>query len=310
MLQSGDYPAGSAFSSLNLATQSGMKSLTPYKELAEQTLVDMFINVLNWIHFTGDKVDVYAPKRVTKEQRAAAELEGLTGGGAPGGGPGGGPLANLPEMPTADVGVDVIQLDNSFFDIENVYLEVELTEDVPTDFMSKINAAGMMVERLNTSYQDALEFVGETDPQATMKLREAENLRLADNQSQTQRIINEANLEIMDMQRQIAQQLQQVQQMRAELEQQMAQAQQAGGQGGVPQGPGAMPGPGQENLPSPEMQQLLAMRRGQAGPPNPNEGVFPGGEGNNPAAGGGAPIQAAPGMGLREATQEATGEGE
>ena len=282
VLRSGYYPAGAAFSSLNLATQSGMKSLTPYKELAEQALVDMFVNILSWIHFTNDEVEVYLPETaVVNEPQFGVPQQIETGG--------------------------IITLDNSFFDIERVYLEVDLTEDVPTDYVAKINAAAMLVERLQGSYQKALEFAGETDPQGTIKLREAENIKLAENQARQTEIMNESNLNFMDMQRQLQERLQQAEQLLAQLQQAAQQAQQ--GQGAQPGAPGGGGGPGGMQPPQPggaipgaREQQMLAMQRARG---NPNEGVFPE---SNPAEGDISPVQAAPGVGLREETQQNTGE--
>jgi hypothetical protein len=282
ILQTGDYPSGSAFASLNLATQSGMKSLAPYKELCEQVLADMFINFLNWIDFTGDTIEAYVPKSaVMKEEETGLPFSGLLS--------------------------QKVELDNSYFDVNRIYLSVELTEDVPTDYVAKVNAAAMLVERLQGSYQQALEFTGETDPQGIMKLREAENLRLAENQAESQRIVNQTSIEVMSMQNKMQEELAKVQQLVAQLEAMKQQAE-AGGAGGAPMTPGGnmqpgvMPGqPAPDGSIPPEQQALLAMARGN----NPNAGMFPE---SNPAEGGMPPSMAAPGQGLREGTQAARGE--
>lgn len=287
VLQSGDYPSGSAFASLNLATQSGMKSLTPYKELAEQALTDMFVNILNWISFTGEPMEAYIPKNVVREEEEAG-------------------------FPSPDFMTRKVEIDTSYFDPERIYLSVELTEDAPTDFVAKVNAGAMLVERLGGSYQKALEFTGETDPGGVMKLREAENLRLAENQRAQKEIINQADLGLIRMQEDLQKKLQEVEQMKMQLQEIMAQAQQGGPPMGAPGGPGVgpqgQPMPGQDGSMPPQMQRMLAMRRGQGPGPGPNEGMFPGGPGADPSMGGMPPAMGAPGEGLREETQMNEGE--
>ena len=59
ILQTGDFPAGTAYATLNLATQSGLKSLAPYKELAEQALASIFQQMIDWIALDGRPVLAY-----------------------------------------------------------------------------------------------------------------------------------------------------------------------------------------------------------------------------------------------------------
>jgi hypothetical protein len=283
---------------LNLATQSGMKSLIPYKELAEQSLVDMFVNILNWVHYSGGKSTMYIPKTKMVTD----------------------PASNMPQIQQS---VEAITLDSSYFDVENIYLEVELTDDVPADLGQKANAAGILINQLQGSYQHGLEIAGVDDPISMMRVRMAENKQLASNQAETNKIVNQSNLEIMKLQEQLQQMIAQVQQQLQQLQAQ-AQAGQAGqngqgGPGGAPMGPGGptgqgnpVPGqPGPDGMIPPEVQAALAAQaaaNGGAGANgNPNEGVFPGGPGQNPAGGGRPAIESAPGMGLREGTQQARG---
>jgi hypothetical protein len=53
VLQTGDFPASTAFATLNLATQSGIKALAPYKELAEDALAEVFTLMLSWLQQDG-----------------------------------------------------------------------------------------------------------------------------------------------------------------------------------------------------------------------------------------------------------------
>jgi hypothetical protein len=126
VLQTADFPSGTAFATLNLATQSGLKSLTPYRELAEQALADVFTQMLDWIAISGKPVTAYAP---------AAGMQGQQ-----------------------------VVLDPQQTDLKNLFVEVELTADVPLDKVSRINAAATAVKELNYSRARALEYVGENDP--------------------------------------------------------------------------------------------------------------------------------------------------
>jgi hypothetical protein len=59
-------------------------------------------------------------------------------------------------------------------------VDVELTADVPTDRMARINAASMAVRDLGYSRERALEQIGETDARDVMRQAEAEQLEAVD----------------------------------------------------------------------------------------------------------------------------------
>jgi hypothetical protein len=138
VLQTGDFPSGTAFATLNLATQSGIKSLTPYKELAEQALADVFTHMLYWIHHSGEAVVAYGRRRDDPGEQFTLTPEEV--------------------------------------DVENVYIDVELTADVPSDRMARVNAASMAVRELGYSKERALEQIGEDDPQVILTQARAEAL--------------------------------------------------------------------------------------------------------------------------------------
>jgi hypothetical protein len=52
---------------------------------------------------------------------------------------------------------------------ESLYITVELKPDVPSDRQQRINGASMAVERLGMSKEEALEEIGITDPQGSMR---------------------------------------------------------------------------------------------------------------------------------------------
>jgi hypothetical protein len=141
VLQTADFPPGAAFATLNLATQSGMKSLNPYKTLAEQALAEMFTQMLDWIALDGRPIATY-----TLGQAASGEQIVLA------------PAAFAPD---------------------EFYLEVELTTDIPTDKVARISAASQAVRELGYSRARALEYIGESDPTVILEERRQEDRQAA-----------------------------------------------------------------------------------------------------------------------------------
>lgn len=154
VLQTGDFPGGTAFATLNLATQSGIKALAPYKELAEDALAEVFKLMLNWLHSSGKS------------------LEGF-GSGRDG---------------------EAIKIGPRDLDPSQIVIDVELTADVPTDRMARINAASMAVRDLGYSRERALEQIGESDPKEVMQEAEREELRAVDLEIEKQRRFRAAGI--------------------------------------------------------------------------------------------------------------------
>ncbi len=146
VLQTGDFPSGTGFATLNLATQSGVKSLAPYKELAEDALAEVFTLMLNWLQHSGQPLEARDGRRGRGQRLSISSAE----------------LANL-------------------------VVDVELTADVPTDRMARINAASMAVRDLGYSRERALEQIGETDAREVMRQAAAEQLEAVDLEIEKQR---------------------------------------------------------------------------------------------------------------------------
>jgi hypothetical protein len=161
VLQTGDFPGGTAFATLNLATQSGIKSLAPYKELAEDALAEIFTLMLNWVQHSGEALHSYEEgKGHEGQQFSLSPLE---------------------------------------FDLANLMIDVELTADVPTDRMARINAASMAVRELGYSRERALEQIGETDAKEVMRQAEQEELDELGHEIRKQRRKALAELDIQQM---------------------------------------------------------------------------------------------------------------
>lgn len=194
LMGGGAASSGMAFASLNLMTQTAVGALKPAKELAEKSLAEMFEIMLGWSALNGG-IDGYGTGKDDMGKRYSFEA-------------------------------NVIDPD--------LYLEVELVPDVPTDRMQRANTA-MILNQLGYPREKILEEVGEEDPEMAMRMWYKEK-----------RIEHLFNLmqqgESMQMQQGIqmeAQQAQMEQQMQAEMAAQQAQ-QQAPGQ--FPGGQGFNPG--------------------------------------------------------------------
>jgi hypothetical protein len=151
VLQTGDFPAATAFATLNLATQSGIKALAPYKELAEDALAEVFTLMLDWLQFSGQPLEA---------------VDGRRGRG------------------------DKIKVKSK--ELADLIVDVELTADVPTDRMARINAASMAVRDLGYGRERALEQIGETDAREVMRQSAAEELEAVELEIEKQRMLARA----------------------------------------------------------------------------------------------------------------------
>jgi len=91
---------------------------------------------------------------------------------------------------------------------ESLYITVELKPDVPSDRQQRINGASMAVERLGMSKEEALEEIGITDPQGSM--RKAMFEKFFD--YQLQKFITQDQMQMQVMAQQAMQQMAQLQQ--------------------------------------------------------------------------------------------------
>lgn len=160
ILQTGDFPVGTAFATLNLATQSGLKSLAPYKELAEKALEGILMQMLDWIALDGRPVLTYSRRR-----------DGSGG---------------------------QVVLDPAKVDPGKLQLEVELIADVPADQAARIEAAATAVRELGYSRTRALEFIGESDPAFVLEESRREQLAALEHQLVMEKLRGKQQPEGMD----------------------------------------------------------------------------------------------------------------
>lgn len=200
ILMGGGASSGMAFASLNLMTQTAVGALKPSKELAEKSLAEMFEIMLAWAAMNKDVpgagIEAYGMEKGDKGKRYFIGAEYID-----------------PEL----------------------YLEVELVPDVPTDRMQRANTA-MILNQLGYPKERILEEVGEEDPQRAIKLWYTEKYK--------EHLFNMMlQQQLMEMQQGMAQeaQAQQMQQEQAAMAAQQAQQQVPGM---FPEGQGFNPGMG------------------------------------------------------------------
>jgi hypothetical protein len=225
VLMGGEIAAGTSFASLNLQTQTALGALKPAKELAEKALAEIFVMMLLWAKESSTPLMAYgSDKHLDLGKQYILEVE------------------NIPE--------------------EDLYIDVELVADLPTDKLQKANTAGMLTQ-FGYSRERALEDMGVSDPQGEMKQWYGEKYidHIFEMAKQKQMLEMQAEMANQQAQEQMGMQQQ------AQQEQMMAQ-QQA------------------------EAQQMAQMGQQQPGA----ESMQPGGQGFNAAMGGMPPAAAAPGM--------------
>lgn len=131
ILMGGELPAGIAFATLNLVTQTAIGVLNPAKDLTQKALADIGAQMLQWTQFTDKPLYGFD----TKGENDGQELE------------------VLPDE----------------LDSKSIYIDVELHPDTPTDQAQKVNTAGIAVEQLGMSQETALDEVGVEDPAGEIK---------------------------------------------------------------------------------------------------------------------------------------------
>jgi len=161
VLQTGDFPSGTAFATLNLATQSGVKSLNPYKELAEDVIGEILVQMLRWIKHHDEALVAFGQRK---------------------------------NHPGEQIYVDAKEIDPN-----RMVVDVELTADIPIDKQAKISAAAEAVRELGFSRTRALEQIGEIDPDVVMEEARREEIARAELEAEKVRILAMGELEAREI---------------------------------------------------------------------------------------------------------------
>jgi len=164
VLQNLNFPAGTAYATINAVLQTAIASLQPYKVLAEMALADIFRTMLFWIDEVDGEIVSY--------------------------GTGKGDRGSQYKITKAD------------FSTSAIYIDVELNASAPTDFLQRINA-GTLLYQLGMPKARIFEDLNVLDPDQAMKERvfedmQAEELALQSQQRQLelqQQALQQPNLQ-------------------------------------------------------------------------------------------------------------------
>lgn len=179
MMQDPNVPNNINFATLNSSIQMGLTVIKPFSVLAELAISDVMTLMTRWfVHNGKSAVVLGTTKRDTGKQYL---------------------------------------VDPKTINVDNLLITVELTPDVPTDKLQRINGAGLAVEKLNLPKEDGLSDIGVEDPQYAIEQSAKERLfeaqvqaQMLQIQAETQLMIDKAKME-MQMQGQLAMQNAQMQ---------------------------------------------------------------------------------------------------
>lgn len=139
LLQTGEFPSGTAASAINIITQSAVASIGPYQRITALAVEDICTLELKFVHFSG---------------------EPLTVDGA------------------AAVGQPQVVIDPNDINPNYIYVDVELTAVAPTDQVARANA-GNMLAQMGYPMEKVFEQIGETDAATAMKSARRERFESA-----------------------------------------------------------------------------------------------------------------------------------
>lgn len=183
LLQTGEFPAGTAASAINIITQSALESIGPFKRHVEGVIEDILSHMLMHIHYSG---------------------EALVVDGA------------------ASLGQPQIIIEPADINPDYIYIDAELTAVMPTDMVARANAGRMMTE-MGFPRARVLEQQGVQDPLQAMKEARQEQFLDAKHAQKLARIEMETQLEMQAAQMQMQMQAQQMAQQQQQQVQGSAQ---------------------------------------------------------------------------------------
>jgi len=179
-IQNPEMKADVPFSSMNLIFQLGANTINPHKMVAQECIAEIGRQFLMWTKLNGEKQVVFDKKR---------DDRGLSVG--------------------RSIVIDPMMID------EDANIQVELTADVPTDRMQKVNAAVMMAQNLHVPLIRLLEQVGFADPEQALKEYETQlqmenelQIALQERQAESQMNMHAKAMQLQQMQMQLQQPVQ------------------------------------------------------------------------------------------------------
>jgi hypothetical protein len=178
VLQSLEFPSGTAYSSVNQILSVATGSLSPYKLLGENTLAEIDHQSLCWVKYYGAEYDKSATLYGYYSDKTNA-----------------GKSVSLPH--------DTLNPDD-------LDIEVTLTADIPVDRLQQINGAVLLKQNFRVPEDELLEDLGLGNPADLAKRRDLEDYKATYIQADLKRIAMQPDLEAaqeqMEMQMGAAQQ--------------------------------------------------------------------------------------------------------
>jgi hypothetical protein len=216
VLQSLEFPSGTAYSSQNQVLSMATKSLAPYKILGQNALSDIAHQMLCWTKYYGEKYDKNTTLYGQYDDKSRAGTE--------------------------------ISLAWDTLDPDALQIEVVLTDDIPVDRLQQINGAVLIKNNFRVPEAELLEDLGYSNPSELAKRRNQDDYSNAYIQVDLQKLQMQAQLEMQQAQMQLqAQQQQEMAAQQAQAANNAAPANQnLGGQGFNPAMGGTPPVQGAE----------------------------------------------------------------
>jgi hypothetical protein len=194
ILQTLEFPSGTAYSSVNQLLSQAAGSLAPYKMLGQNALAEISHLMLCWGKY-------YDKEYGNGETSLYGQYDTKT------------KLGTEISIPYSTIDPDALQI------------EVVLTADMPVDKLQTINGAVLVKQNFRVPEAELLEDLGYGDPKELAERRDQEDFNNAYIQTDLQKIQMEAQLEFQQKQAELQAGIQQ-QQMKQQQEAQSQQMQQ------------------------------------------------------------------------------------
>ncbi len=125
LLLGGEIPANAAFATINLVTHSALAAIKPVREVIEGAMADISEIMLLWIHYGGETVEGFGRNEDGEHETYYMHPDDI--------------------------------------DPKNIYIDVDVEADLPTDRQARAVTARMLVESGFYSKKEAMEDVGIKD---------------------------------------------------------------------------------------------------------------------------------------------------
>lgn len=138
VLMNPDFPANTAFATINALLKTSLNGLMPWKELAESACGGMYEVMLLWVSYSERPLIAWGTQKGAEGEHYSIE-----------------PLD---------------------FNADHIYMDVRLDADVASDKVEQANTGTILYERLGYPLAEVMTQLGEQDPQSLMQDRAMEDM--------------------------------------------------------------------------------------------------------------------------------------